>query len=546
MAHPFTALIFKAQTSLALICVVWIFVTQKILIQLYLSAPNMTTAPNGQEVLEYPARGMLFVGPRGGSASASSASPSASNKKQPCTKDNYKKFIEEGCSLTDAQLPGVDFRNLILKGVSFAFSDLTFSNFNGMDLTGANFSGASLQGADFRGAKLANVDFTGATYDDNTRFPEGFVLEGRDMVKATNNLSKPAPKAASAKAVSSPSPSPALSPADTYICNNTNYREYIRKKDKMNQLLRENGKTCDLKNVTFPQDISSDSNKRLYFFKALLPGAKFDNLFLKWSNFFRSDLKGATFKNANLFGAYFKEADLEGVDFAGADLTYADFRGAKNINQAIFDNVVYSDSTKFPPGFSPKGSAKVKVGSAARATLKGITQEPLAPPSPPPAEKSSCGVASNDFRGRIRDKKKIQALIQLAKQNCDLRQVQISKISFNHRNFRDLTSTNFSGATLQNASFFKADLTGAKFQDSKLPKANFERATLKQVDFTGAKLQGANFKGVDLSSANLAGAYLQGAKYNLKTTFPEGFDPKDHGMKLIKASTGIQLQQGFR
>ena len=77
----------------------------------------------------------------------------------------------------------------------------------------------------------------------------------------------------------------------------------------------------------------------------------------------------------------------------------------------------------------------------------------------------------------------------------------------------------FSGQTLEQQSFVKADLTQANFSAANLTKADFSGATLKNVDFSGANLTDANFSKADLSGAILSGANLlrtnfSGAKLN--------------------------------
>ena len=59
--------------------------------------------------------------------------------------------------------------------------------------------------------------------------------------------------------------------------------------------------------------------------------------------------------------------------------------------------------------------------------------------------------------------------------------------------------------------------------------ANLQWAKLHRANLQGAKLQDA-----DLREADLRGANLFGAKYctypSMATVFPDGFNPKEHGM----------------
>ncbi|NEO89028.1 MAG: pentapeptide repeat-containing protein [Moorea sp. SIO3G5] len=101
-------------------------------------------------------------------------------------------------------------------------------------------------------------------------------------------------------------------------------------------------------------------------------------------------------------------------------------------------------------------------------------------------------------------------------------------------------------ANLQKAILFKADLSGADLSGADLQKARLSRTNLQEAD-----LSGANLKETDLSRANLQDALYSDETtseaaceilfihYPCPTIFPEGFDPKAAGMKLIKKEEDI-------
>jgi uncharacterized protein YjbI with pentapeptide repeats len=62
----------------------------------------------------------------------------------------------------------------------------------------------------------------------------------------------------------------------------------------------------------------------------------------------------------------------------------------------------------------------------------------------------------------------------------------------------------FTGSSMQFASFNHSDLVGSKFIDAFLRNADFSNANLNGADFTGADLNGAVFTGADLTGATLA------------------------------------------
>jgi uncharacterized protein YjbI with pentapeptide repeats len=86
-----------------------------------------------------------------------------------------------------------------LSGCNFQGADLRGANLRGANLRGANLAGANLrdadlgldalggatrvQGADFSGAQLHGCKLEGAQYDDSTRFPAGFDPVSAGMIE---------------------------------------------------------------------------------------------------------------------------------------------------------------------------------------------------------------------------------------------------------------------------------------------------------------------------------------------------------------------------
>ncbi|NEQ84721.1 MAG: pentapeptide repeat-containing protein, partial [Moorea sp. SIO2I5] len=111
------------------------------------------------------------------------------------------------------------------------------------------------------------------------------------------------------------------------------------------------------------------------------------------------------------------------------------------------------------------------------------------------------------------------------------------------------------GANLQKANLGGANLQEANLGGANLQEANLGRANLQKANLGGANLQKANLGGANLQEANLGGANLQNTFYTNESTlgatcqklyltifinypcltiFPENFNPKAAGMKLIK------------
>ena len=89
----------------------------------------------------------------------------------------------EGMNLIGAVLTNADLRNSNLSGALLAGANLMGANLTNTNLLGADLHGASLEWSDLRGSQLVSstsdslpdTDLLGITYNDMTRWPEGFV-----------------------------------------------------------------------------------------------------------------------------------------------------------------------------------------------------------------------------------------------------------------------------------------------------------------------------------------------------------------------------------
>jgi hypothetical protein len=146
---------------------------------------------------------------------------------------------------------------------------------------------------------------------------------------------------------------------------------------------------------------------------------------------------------------------------------------------------------------------------------------------------------------------------------ANLRHANLSGADLRYSYFTsaDLTGANFTGAELSHASLSwhtnatRANLTRADLRDAWMPIACLKGASLRDADLRnahlsdpndlswagkGADLRDADLTGADLRGASLHGAILSGARYDARTRWPPGFDPKRRGAKLIKPSTAHQ------
>lgn len=112
----------------------------------------------------------------------------------------------------------------------------------------------------------------------------------------------------------------------------------------------------------------------------------------------------------------------------------------------------------------------------------------------------------------------------------------------------DLYTAQLQGASLARADLARANLSAARLGAADLREANLTEACLDCADLTGADLQAANLTsasliyavlrqvdlcGADLRGANLGRAVLEVAWCDPSTRWPEGFDPRPHGARLV-------------
>ena len=100
----------------------------------------------------------------------------------------------------------------------------------------------------------------------------------------------------------------------------------------------------------------------------------------------------------------------------------------------------------------------------------------------------------------------------------------------------DLRGANLYRANLEWANLYGANLEGANLCGANLYRANLYRANLCGANLYRANLYGANLEGADLRGANLyradlRGANLTGARSDKWTTWPDGFDADQSGVR---------------
>jgi Pentapeptide repeats (8 copies) len=106
------------------------------------------------------------------------------------------------------------------------------------------------------------------------------------------------------------------------------------------------------------------------------------------------------------------------------------------------------------------------------------------------------------------------------------------------------------GADLRGAVLMHAPLAGANLQFADLRDADLRGADLTGVFLGGAELHGTDLRGAHLDHVTLApawedveavkrhqpvvGGWIKSARYDTRTRWPAGFDPRAHGAILVK------------
>jgi uncharacterized protein YjbI with pentapeptide repeats len=144
---------------------------------------------------------------------------------------------------------------------------------------------------------------------------------------------------------------------------------------------------------------------------------------------------------------------------------------------------------------------------------------------------------AEEARQRQRDERIDKCALQLmAGFQQDLKMIDLSG--------RDMSGLYLRACNLLRANLKGTNLDGANLNGAYLAWAYLGEASLKDADLRDADLAGAGLEGADLSGANLCGtsltraklteAKLAGARYDRRTAWPEGFEPRDSGAERLE------------
>jgi len=203
------------------------------------------------------------------------------------------------------------------------------------------------------------------------------------------------------------------------------------------------------------------------------PGARLNQMNLRFARAYRAFLMNAKLWRADLEGAYLSEADLRGANLREATLRSANLDRAQ-ANHAVF---VSADAVGSKFVSTDLRGADLSYGNFDNADLSS-------------AKVSGASMYAVSMRGAH--------LLRVDLSRTDLRDTKLEHalLSF---------------ANLQEADLSSSKLTGANLAGTQLKGAILLDADLKNSDLRGAFLSGALLRGAEMDGANLSAADLRGA-----------------------------------
>ncbi|MEO0839810.1 MAG: pentapeptide repeat-containing protein [Cyanobacteria bacterium J06643_5] len=223
---------------------------------------------------------------------------------------------------------------------------------------------------------------------------------------------------------------------------------------------------------------------------AHLKGIKLQKANLVEANFKGTNLSHANLSKANLSDTNLSDANLSYADLSKANLSYADLRNA---------DLYYADLRN-----AELQKADLRGANLRCAKLKNAKHIKIA------RIKGCLYNRRTEFPTDFLSEKKHQ-MYQISPE-VDLRKLD-----------------------LRGFNLYEANLIGANLSKANLRKADLSNADLKNVVLSESDLREANLKGADLTNVR-----FDGSLYDIKTQFPDKFEPEEYHMYFICESANLQ------
>lgn len=134
--------------------------------------------------------------------------------------------------------------------------------------------------------------------------------------------------------------------------------------------------------------------------------------------------------------------------------------------------------------------------------------------------------APPNFKIKIEDIK----LKNLDRQNLKLRSPEFKNVLLSDSNF---SGSEFLLAKVTDSFFVGDNFSKMLFGRAEILNSYFHAVNLGGADLVGASILNSKFSHVNMKDALLSGVKLDGSSYDCKTVWPDGFDPKAAGAKLM-------------
>ncbi|MCO4763913.1 MAG: pentapeptide repeat-containing protein [Myxococcales bacterium] len=435
--------------------------------------------------------------------------------------------------LQQARMDHTDLKKADLTG-----ADLRRASLQGADLRGASLRLADLRGANLNGANLTGTGLKGSRYDDVTRWPERFDFEGSGAIGPRANLSGVDLRGADLRGASL---------ADANL-------QRGRLKDA--NLGKANLRGANVRGARLVDAVLRDADLR----DADLRGADLRGADLRGAKLKGIDLRGARYSKetrfppgfvhpgaigpkANLVKQDLRNQDLQGMDLRGADLRESRLQGADlrraRLAQARLQGARYDGRTRWPQGFDAPSAGALRQRAGRRADVPVPKAAPAAAPvvvvpgaavpvvgSPPPVQKGKRRTrgARRAANRRRRAKAPHQPQPGSAPSEPLAAAAKPTTKQPNAAEPKRAPENPTPGTAAAETDGVKPALVPAPVAVSPAlirPKAS---------DIVGRRLQGK-----DLRKFDLRGLDLRWTRYDSRTRWPAGFNPRTSGAVGPKA-----------
>lgn len=233
------------------------------------------------------------------------------------------------------------------------------------------------------------------------------------------------------------------------------------------------------------------------------------------SNFYDGYMLNSDFAQANFQKANFERVLISNSDFRNANFLGADLENVWSIDdKSVFEGALYDRDTKFPKNFSPEDRGMIMLKQDGNLSIR-----------PGELIRSLSRVSIKPY------KEEFPYILS----NSDYSTVNMQEGKFENVDFDD---SNFKNTDAQSSIFIGCSFSGAQFdEDSDFSGASFNKSVFFNTKFNGAILKNCNFINADLSLsdfAELPTSSVKGSVYDATTSFPENYNPEEHGMVLVE------------